>query len=159
MDILETISFRNLKCFTKKDDVYYCKEGNLYQLSHVMQKIFKMSKYILFRNLIDLDIVFTADMVDYLEVSSSFIGLQPMNLGDVELQLVETAFLNKMYQIHFSNIEHTDLNLTFKYKVFKNDELLNTFKTKCDARRYILNCIKHKLNNYNPRFTKFSIIG
>ena len=72
MDILETISFRNLECFTKKDDVYYCKEGNLYQLSHIMQKIFKMPKYILFRNLIDLDIVFTTDMVDYNPLFTKF---------------------------------------------------------------------------------------
>ena len=142
MDVLETISFKNLECFTKKDDVYYCKEGNVYQLSHVMQKLFKMPKYILFRNLIDLDIVFTTDMVDYLQISSNFIGLQPINLDDVQLKLVEDAFLNKVYPIHFKTFKHPDINLTHKYKVYKNDELLNSFKTKHDARNYILNCIK-----------------
>jgi hypothetical protein len=158
MDILETISFRNLKCFIKKDDVYYCKEGNVYQLSHIMQKIFKMPKYILFRNLIDLDIVFSVDMVDYLQISSNFIGLQPINLDDAQLQLIEDAFLNKVYQIHFSTREYKDVNLTLKYQVYKNDELINSFKTKSDARDCILNCIKQQLNGYNPRFTKFSII-
>jgi len=156
MDILISLD-SNLKCFTKKDDVYYCKEGNVYQLSHVMQKIFKMPKYILFRNLIDLDIVFKTDMVDYLEISSNFIGLQSINLEDEQLQKVESAFLKKVYPIHFSTREYPNINLTLKYKVYKNDELLNSFKTKCEARNYILNCIKHQLNNYNPRFTKFSI--
>ena len=136
-------------------DVYLCKNSHIYKVPEKMQQLFNFKPYISFNYLFDIDLTFTQEMFDYLNINfPEYIGKNTQNLyiypssdkWQQDSKIILKAMFAKMELVIFdTNKYNYDQYFYIVYEKQDWEEYkiaIGMFSTYLEASTFILNLFK-----------------